>query len=197
MQRCLQPLETDILLDVGGYPEFWACVPQFVARIDTLNLHEINFAPTSDHKCNIRTIVGDGRKLTFADNTYDIVHSNSVIEHVGDWEDMEKFASELLRVGRSVWAQTPAKAFFFEPHYLGLFVHWLPKNIQKKIIRWCSLWGILARPSKEEIRQMVDSTRLLTYAEMRKLFPDCRILTERFLWVFPKSYIAVRRSCDT
>jgi hypothetical protein len=39
---------------------------------------------------------------------------------------------------------------------------------------------------------MVDSTRLLTKREMRQLFPDCVILTERLLGVFPKSYVAYR-----
>jgi len=34
--------------------------------------------------------------------------------------------------------------------------------------------------------------RLLTYREMQQLFPDCRIERERFLWLFTKSYIAVR-----
>ena len=28
---------------------------------------------------------------------------------------------------------------------------------------------------------------------MVRLFPDCQIWTERFLYVFPKSYVAVRR----
>ena len=39
---------------------------------------------------------------------------------------------------------------------------------------------------------MVDQTRLLTKSEVRQLFPDCEIITERTLWVIPKSYIAVR-----
>ncbi len=41
---------------------------------------------------------------------------------------------------------------------------------------------------------MVESTRLLRKSEMRQLFPDCEILTERMLWVLPKSYIAFRRA---
>ena len=37
----------------------------------------------------------------------------------------------------------------------------------------------------------VDEVRLLTYAEVARLFPDCGILRERF-WDLRKSYIAVR-----
>jgi hypothetical protein len=39
---------------------------------------------------------------------------------------------------------------------------------------------------------MVEEIRLLNRQEMCRLFPDCRIVTEWFLWVWPKSYIAVR-----
>jgi hypothetical protein len=38
----------------------------------------------------------------------------------------------------------------------------------------------------------VDHTRLLSRREFVELFPDCRIITERILWVVPKSYIAIR-----
>lgn len=37
----------------------------------------------------------------------------------------------------------------------------------------------------------LDEVRLLTFAEMKLLFPDCTILRERFLGL-TKSYIAVR-----
>ncbi len=39
---------------------------------------------------------------------------------------------------------------------------------------------------------MVDEIRLLTFKEMKSLFPDCEIIKERFLF-FTKSYIAVRK----
>jgi hypothetical protein len=44
---------------------------------------------------------------------------------------------------------------------------------------------------------MVSSTRLLGKSEMHELFPDCRILTERMLWIIPKSYIAIRTQTDS
>jgi len=40
---------------------------------------------------------------------------------------------------------------------------------------------------------MILEIRLLTYSEMKQLFPDCTILKERFLG-FTKSYVAVRGS---
>lgn len=39
---------------------------------------------------------------------------------------------------------------------------------------------------------MLDEIRLLSLREMRSLFPDCEIITDRFLLVFSKSYTAFR-----
>jgi hypothetical protein len=127
-----------------------------------------------------------------SDKKYDVVFSNSVIEHVGSWSDQTDFAREVRRVGKKLWVQTPARECPFEPHYLAPFMHWLPKQLQKKLIRWCSVYGLLQHPSPAEVEQMVDSIRLLTKMEMQTLFPDCEVLEEKLLFFIPKSYIAVR-----
>ena len=127
------------------------------------------------------------------DNKYDIVFSNSVIEHVGEWKDQQAFAREVRRVGGKLWVQTPARECPFEPHYLAPFIHWLPKHWQKRLIRWCTVYGWVQRPSPEDIAEMVTSIRLLTKSEVKALFPDCEILVETLWGVFPKSYIAVSK----
>ena len=128
-----------------------------------------------------------------SDKSYDIGFSNSVIEHVGSWERQQQFASEIRRVARSLWVQTPAYECPIEPHYLTPFIHYFPRSFQKKILRWCTLWGWLEHPTREQIDSMVETTRLLCKSEMQQLFPDCEIITERMLWIIPKSYIAIRR----
>jgi hypothetical protein len=181
-----------MLLDVGGYPWFWTHYPQPVQQIHTLNVHEIPWSCESAPDHNILALTGDGCALGFPSGSYDISFSNSVIEHVGSWEQQQQFAAELRRVGGRLWVQTPAYECPIEPHYLTLFVHYLSGATQKKILRWCSLWGWIERPSKEYIDWMVNTTRLLRKSEMRSLFPDCEVLTERMLWFIPKSYIAIR-----
>ncbi len=57
-----------------------------------------------------------------------VVFSNSVIEHVGTWEDQQAFAAEVRRVGRRLWV--PAYECPIEPHYLAPLVHYLPKEVQ-------------------------------------------------------------------
>jgi hypothetical protein len=191
--KIIQPSLSDSLLDIGGYPTFWTDYPQCVRRIDTLNLHKVSWHPTDgSHLKYIRTLVGDGCALPMQPQCYNIGFSNSVIEHVGTWENQQKFASEICRVAQSLWVQTPAFECPVEPHYWTPFIHYLPRKFQKKILRWCTLWGWLARPDHKYIDFMVDTTRLLSKSEMKKLFPDCEILTERMLIIFPKSYIAIR-----
>jgi hypothetical protein len=97
----------------------------------------------------------------------------------------------MRRTGKSVWCQTPAKEFFIEPHFITPFIHWIPKKWQRKLLRNFSIWGLMTRPSQDYVNEMVNELRLLSYKEMRQLFPDCEIIRERFLFM-TKSYIAVK-----
>lgn len=176
------------ILDVGGTTYQWDYLKS-PANVTILNTMPGSCDSKPD---NYRFLQGDGRDLLFEDQSYDLVFSNSVIEHVGDTVDQKAFASELRRVGRMVYCQTPNKWFFVEPHLITVFVHWLPKRVQRRLIRWCSVWGWLAKPSKKEIDRFLDSTRLLTHRELERLFPDCRIERERILGL-TKSFVVCRR----
>ncbi|HYG23649.1 MAG TPA: methyltransferase domain-containing protein [Verrucomicrobiae bacterium] len=189
----LRPTKEDVLLDVGGYPWFWTSHEQPVAKIDAINIHPVFWSPEKFPNHQVNTLVGDGCALAFPDHSYDIGFSNSVIEHVGSWEQQQCFASEIRRVARALWVQTPAYECPFEPHYMAPFIHYLPVGLQKKLVRWITPWGWLTKPGKAEIDAMVETTRLLTHNEMKELFPDCEIFVERLLGL-PKSYIAIRRS---
>lgn len=189
----LEPGQRDQMLDVGGYPGFWTQYEPVVKSIDCLNIHEVAWEPGQHPAHNIRMQVGNGCDLTFPDQAYDILFSNSVIEHVGGWEEQQAFAREARRVGGRLWIQTPAHEGPLEPHYVGLYIHHLPKKWQLKLVRWITFWGWLHRPTPQQVASEVNSIRLLTRKEMETLFPDCEILTERLLGLFPKSYVAVRR----
>jgi hypothetical protein len=191
--KILKASTSDTLLDVGGTPWFWTSQPQPVKRIDTLNIHEVSWNQKDFPNHNIRTLVGDGCSLDASNQNYDIGFSNSVIEHVGSWERQQQFASEIRRVAKALWVQTPAFECPIEPHFMTPFIHYLPRSVQKKITRRCTLWGWIERPTHEQIDDMVETTRLLRKSEMQQLFPDCEIITERMLWMIPKSYIAFRK----
>lgn len=181
------------LLDVGGYPGFWTGHEPVAESIECLNVHPVEWDPETAPAYKIRTRIGNGCAMPeFAEAEFDVVFSNSVIEHVGSWVDQQAFAAEVRRVGRRLWVQTPAYECPIEPHYMAPLVHYLPRGMQRRVLRWLSPWGWLARPTQAQVDEMVATTRLLSKREVVALFPDCEIRTERMLWVIPKSYIAVR-----
>jgi hypothetical protein len=176
------------ILDVGGTDLVWRLVDQ-PAEVVLLNLdvpEQVGPLPA-----NMRYVQGDGTNLPFADGEFDICFSNSTIEHVHTYERQRAFASELRRVGKGIWMQTPARSFPFEPHWLGFFIHWLPKRWQRRVARNFTVWGWVNRPTQQQVDALVDEYRLLDHRELRELFPDCQIRRERFLGL-TKSYVAVR-----
>jgi len=166
------------IVDLGGTIQSWQNHDVLVHFITLVNLDP---APERLDP-HFQYIQGDACKTALPDASFDLAFSNSVIEHVGDLGDQRHFAEEMQRIGRRVYCQTPNKWFPIEPHFLTLFIHWLPS-------KWCSAFvhryltvnGLRGKP-KELIR-------LLTRQEVVELFPGCQIRTERFLFL-PKSFVA-------
>jgi len=173
------------ILDLGGTSFNW----QFIDSKPKITC--VNLVPLHGDEPNFVYHVGDGRRLAYSDNSFDIAFSNSVIEHVGDWADQQAFAREMRRVAPRYYVQTPNRKFFFEPHYLTPFIHFLPLGLQHRLARNFTVWGWLTRPSREAARAFVVERRLLTHREMQELFPDAEIVTERFLGMV-KSIIAIK-----
>jgi hypothetical protein len=140
-------------------------------------------------------VAGDGRALPFRDGAFDVVFSNSVIEHVGDADSQRRFAREVARVGRAYWVQTPNRWFPVEQHLLTPLVHWLPKPWQRRIVTRFTVWNVLVRPSPDRrsfyLAHYLDEVRLLGAGEFAELFPGARVIRERVCgWT--KSLVAVR-----
>lgn len=175
------------ILDVGGFPAFWqaADVP---AHVTSLNLQPAEVPAEIRHRCT--AIAGDGTNLPYADGEFDIVFSNSVIEHLGTWEMQQKFSREVRRVGRRYWVQTPAREFPMEPHLIAPFFHWLPRGLQRGIARYTP-WGLMTKPTPAQVESLLAELRLLNEREMRELFPDGEILREKAAGM-TKSYTAIR-----
>ena len=185
----LRPTSSTLLLDVGGYPWVWEQrgFPGSIVHSNLSFPKDIAKAYPQD-----LLVIADGMKLPFQDSSISLVFSNSVIEHLQNAANQERFASELRRVGKDLWIQTPARWFLIEPHLMTPFIHFFPKKIQRRLMRYFSVWGIVKKPTQKEIDDFLDEVRLLTYADMCKLFPDCEILRERFFGI-TKSFIAVRK----
>lgn len=175
-----------IILDVGGRPDYWENVgDDHIGQIRLLNIDEDEFNRAGMSNLFVSEI-GDARNLkNYADKSVDLVHSNSVIEHVGTWSDMSAMASELLRVGRSGWVQTPAWEFPIEPHFRLPFLHWFAPPIRRALLRASRDYGSSDIKCR---RYHVDRINLLSHGEVKALFPNCEIYIERL--IFAKSYSA-------
>lgn len=174
------------ILDLGG-SEFNCHLIEQEPHVTIININTSIY-----ERGRFKSIEGDWARLELPDQWFDVAYSNSVIEDVGDYEDQERFSVEFCRLAPRYDVQTPNKWFPVEPHYISVCIRWLPKEIQKKVVKYFSVWGWIAKPSKEQVDKTVDEIRVLDKSEMKKLFPDAKILTERFFG-FPKSYIAIRR----
>jgi Methyltransferase domain len=179
------------VLDIGGTPDCWRLLPRG-ARVTLLNTPRAK----GDLAGAESWVAGDGRALPFRDGAFDVVFSNSVIEHVGDADSQRRFAAEVARVGRAYWVQTPNRWFPVEQHLLTPFLHWFPQDWQRKLVPRLNLWRLLVSvaPDRREyyIEHYLGEIRLLSAAGLRELFPDARVLPERF-WGWTKSLVAVRK----
>jgi hypothetical protein len=179
------------ILDVGGRPDYWLNIGfDRIARIDLLNRHkkEIERELPAEAPREIFTHrIGDARNLSaYEDGSVHLVHSNSVIEHVGGWRNMRAMAKELMRVGRSGWVQTPAWEFPIEPHFQVPFMHWFGGPLSSRLMS-ISAQPRLRRLDVHKRRQQVERINLLSGREVRALFPGTQVYVERLL--IAKSYI--------
>lgn len=76
----------------------------------------------------VTPVVYNGGRFPFEDNTFDILHCNAVIEHVGDFKKQVEFVREIARVSRKFFFTTPSRFFPFETHTNMPFLHYLPKK---------------------------------------------------------------------
>ena len=177
------------VLDVGGTPETWDML-SVRPRVTLLNTPRTK----GELSAAASWVAGDGRMLPFRNQSFDIVFSNSVIEHVGDAASQQRFAREVVRVGRAYWVQTPNRWFPVEQHLLTPLIHWLPRSWQRAIVPRFTVWNLLVRPSPDRrdfyLVHYLDDVRLLSAAQFAALFPGARIIRERFCgWT--KSLVAM------
>lgn len=167
------------ILDVGGTPDFWR---RFAFAKDGVRVTILNVMPQPCDDSNIETSVGDARDLhTFDDASFDVVYSNSVIEHVGTFDDQRRMASEVRRVAKRYFVQTPNAWFPLEPHFLFPAFQFLPLEVRAFLLTRSKLGWVPREPDLKRAREVVGSIRLLTLREMHALFPEGTIYRESVL----------------
>lgn len=167
------------ILDVGGTNEFWER-RGWAGREDVL-ITTVNLQAEPRAHANIDPRKGNATAMPeYGDGSFDIVFSNSVIEHLFTWEAQERMASEVRRIARAYWVQTPNFWFPIEPHFLFPAWHWMPEDLRVALIRRKKFGWTEPIPDPVRAREVIREIRLLTGAEMRRLFPAATIMPERF-----------------
>lgn len=176
------------VLDLGGRVDTWERAPVRGKHVHVVNLEplpsELPGWAEADHAdaCALPPRIADRR--------YDLVFSNSVIEHVGGHERRLRFAEAVRSLAGAHWVQTPYRYFPVEPHWVAPGMQFLPLAVRTTIAH---RWPLAHTPSPGRAAALdaVLWTELLDRTQLRHYFPDSTLRAERVLGL-TKSLIAVR-----
>lgn len=184
--RLVSPPSDARIIDLGGSTYNWSLIShQF--RITIVNLPGASETAQDPRMPSTQMVEADATDLSgvFDDFAFDVVFSNSVIEHVGDDSKQEAFAREVKRLAIAHWIQTPAETFPVEPHTRVPFYWKLSESRRHRMI---AKWSV----QYPKWAAGISNTRVLARHRMEQLFPQSRIVVERVLGL-AKSYVAVSR----
>jgi hypothetical protein len=178
------------ILDIGGTNSFWE--QRGWAGRDDIRIVLVNVDAEPPTHENIEPRGGDATNLSeFPDSAFDVVFSNSVIEHLGTIDRQAAMATEVRRLAPLYWVQTPNFWFPIEPHFLTPAWHWLPATLRVALLRR-RRWGWRGPcPDPVEAKALVNEVRLMRCAELTRLFPEATLMKER-IGPFVKSFVLVR-----
>src|SRR6478609_3434061 len=180
------------VLDLGGTAESWRRAPVRPAHVTVLNL----FEPGESDDDWLLPVTGDAVHAREAlagagvDTGFDLVYSNSLLEHVGGHAQRRGLADEVRALAPRHWVQTPYRYFPVEPHWLFPGLQFLPLAARSKV---AAVWPLAhSRPaSPSEAMSEVQWTERVGIAELRAYFPGSLVVHERLAGL-TKSIVAVR-----
>jgi hypothetical protein len=183
------------VLDLGGDARHWTAAPVRPRRLVLLNPEAYALDESVAHGAEM--VQGDAcdPPPALAHEGFDLVYSNSVIEHVGGPWRRRAFAESVERLGPRHWIQTPYRYFPLEPHWLFPGLQFMPLAGRAVVDR---VWPLRANrapdPDADPKRAAVGyalAVELVSKTEMRYLFPASELVEERLAGL-TKSLIAVR-----
>lgn len=146
------------------------------SNITAVNLDPQHIDKIRQYYPKIKATIGDACDLPWPDKYFDIVYSNAVIEHVGDFDRQKQMAAEIMRVGRRWFVTTPNRWYPFEFHMRIPFITWLPGHGYLWAGRIIS-YNHVRRKYVFGLEQ--SGIRLLSMRELKKCFPTSKILKQR------------------
>lgn len=181
------------IIDVGGEFDYWK---QYLDHLQGLSIEVLicnindRSEPFTDPRFTSRW--ANACDLSFAaTGSFDLAHSNSVIEHVGRWKEMRAMAEEVRRVAVAYYVQTPYFWFPMEPHYRTIGYQWLPEAWRARLLTHMPLGYFPKAADFNQAMDYVNDSILIDRLQMKTLFPDATHQNERAFGL-TKSLIATR-----
>jgi len=180
------------ILDIGGTVDFWE--QRGWAGREDLEIILINLREEPSPFPNILSKVGDATCLKeFGDKSMDVVFSNSVIEHLFSDANQCAMASEVARIGKHYWVQTPNYWFPMEPHFQMPGWQWLPRSIRVAALMRKQFGRRGPCDRREDAEALVDEVRLVSKRDLRRMFPNAILTPEKFIglvksWIVHSSF---------
>ena len=163
--------ENKSVIDIGSTPSLEKEQNTFLQKVKD----NPNVTCLSNQDCKIlqkkyknikKVIIGDAKNTMLENNSFDIVHSNATIEHVGSFEEQVLFVKEMFRISKeSIFIQTPNRFYPIDFHTILPFVHWLPKKIHRKILKYLKLDFY----AEEKNLNLLDTRELKKICEILKI----------------------------
>ena len=189
IDRCSGPVR---ILDVGGRLSYWKMMMSDRGFGTQVHITLLNVEAPQVDEPGFLSVSGDGRSMPqFVDREFDIVFSNSTIEHVGSLDDQRRMADEVRRIGRAYYVQTPNRHFPIEPHFLFPLFQFLPLRVRAWLVQHFALGWYERIRDREAAWREVSSIQLLDRGSFQGLFPDATVHDERYAGLV-KSFVAVR-----
>ena len=164
------------VLDVGGDVRDWKSHPSVrPAHVTILSPGDVMLKEPEPWMTPLKADACDAGTMP---KGFDLVYSNSVIEHLGGPYRRRQFAENVLQAAPHCWVQTPYRYFMLEPHLMFPGFQFLPLAMQARVAKRWPLAVPHNRPELDPVRYCLEHD-LLTKAELRLLFPQAEILHER------------------
>ena len=178
------------IIDLGGTEEFWNIIDTNFLYENNVKITLINLHPYEVKNKQIFKIHHmDFFSLNPKDfPKYDLSFSNSVIEHLENYENQKKFANLHTMIAKYYYCQTPNKYFPIEPHFMFPLFQLLPKRVKIFLLINFRLGSFDNISDQDTAIKYLSEIKLLSRKELRLLFPSISIQNEKFFY-FTKSFI--------
>ncbi len=148
------------ILDAGGTIQFWENM-DFVNQVN-IDITILNLDSQTSKYTNIHCVTGNAIDMSeFDDNSFDIVFSNSMLEHIGPVESQRKFAGEIKRLSSRYFIQTPNYYFPIEPHFVFFGFQFLPLSWRAFLLKHLDMAWFGKNRDYQQALNLAQSIRLL------------------------------------